>query len=114
MSLKFKLIILILLLGFGSQLMAYEHIKSFHSDITLNSNGDVFVTETIQVVVEHNKIRRGIFRDFPTLYQTALLTKSSVDFELIKVLRNGRNEPHHTEKLSNGVRIYIGNRSGLV
>jgi uncharacterized membrane protein len=96
------------------QAFSYEHIKSFHSDITVATSGDIYVTETIKVQVEHNNIKRGIYRDFPTLYKTALLTKSTVNFEVDSVLRNGNSEPFHTEKLSNGVRVYIGSKSQMV
>ncbi len=93
---------------------AVEHIKHFHSDITVQANGNVLVTETIRIQVEHDQIKRGIYRDFPTIYNTALLTKSTVDFAVTEVLRNGQTEPHHLEDLSNGVRIYIGERNRYV
>jgi len=93
---------------------AYEHIKHFHSDIQVTAEGDIFVTETIKVQVEHNQIKRGIYRDFPTLYKTAFLTKSTVDFEVLEVLRNQTSEPHHIKELSNGVRLYMGSRNKMV
>ncbi|GAA4816589.1 membrane protein [Marinicella pacifica] len=93
---------------------AAEKIVSFHSDITLHVDGKVEVVETIQVNVEHNKIRRGIFRDFPTIYKTAWLTKSTVGFEVKRVLRNGQPEPYHTDPLAGGMRVYIGDKNRLV
>jgi uncharacterized membrane protein YgcG len=93
---------------------AAEKILSFDSDISLHVSGEVDVVETITVQVEHNKIRRGIFRDFPTIYKSPWLTKSTVGFEIDKVLRNGQPEPYHTEPLAGGVRIYIGNKNQLV
>jgi hypothetical protein len=93
---------------------AAEKIVSFHSDITLHVDGKVEVVETIQVNVEHNKIRRGIFRDFPTIYKTAWLTKSTVSFEVKRVLRNGQPEPYHTDPLAGGMRVYIGDKNRLV
>lgn len=96
------------------QLHAEERIIHFHSDISVKPSGDVFVTETIKVVVEHNNIKRGIYRDFPTLYKTAFLTKSTVAFDVSQVLRNGQKEPYHTQRLSNGVRVYIGDKDRMV
>ena len=93
---------------------AAERIQSFNSDITLHVNGQVDVVETLEVIVEHNKIKRGIFRDFPTIYKTPWLTKSTVGFDMIKVLRNGQPEPYHTEPLAGGVRIYIGDKNRRV
>ncbi len=98
----------------ATETYADERIKHFHSEITVKTSGDIFVNETIKVQVEHNNIKRGIYRDFPTLYRTAILTKSTVDFEVIEVLRNGQTEPYHTQNLSNGVRVYIGDRNRMV
>ncbi|TDR16316.1 DUF2207 domain-containing protein [Marinicella litoralis] len=110
---KYKgLFISLLLLAF--QVQAKERIKHFHSQIEVKSSGDIWVTETIAVEVEHVNIKRGIYRDFPTLYKTALLTKSTVDFAVISVSRNGHAEPFHRNKLSNGVRLYIGDRNRMV
>lgn len=94
--------------------LAEERIKHYHSQIEVKQTGDIYVTETISVMVEHINIKRGIYRDFPTLYKTALLTKSTVDFDVLEVLRNGQQEPYHTEDLSNGVRVYIGDRNRMV
>ncbi len=110
---KFKTVFVCLML-FASQAESKEMINSFHSQIEVKSTGDIFVTETIAVEVEHNNIKRGIYRDFPTLYKTALLTKSTVDFEVIEVKRNKKIEPYHTNQLSNGVRLYIGDRNSMV
>ncbi len=93
---------------------AVEHIKHFRSDITVQADGEILVTETITVQVEHNNIKRGIYRDFPTLYKTGLMTKSSVDFEVKEILRNGTPEVFHTNKMKNGIRVYIGNKSSYV
>ncbi len=43
-----------------------ERILSFDSHIDIMADGDVVVTETIRVVADGKKIRRGIYRDFPT------------------------------------------------
>ncbi|MCB1582735.1 MAG: DUF2207 domain-containing protein [Xanthomonadales bacterium] len=109
-----KTALLLLFCSLSIVTQATERIKHFHSEIEVKTSGDVFVTETIKVLVEHENIRRGIYRDFPTLYRTALLTKSTVDFEVFEVLRNGKTEPYHTENLSNGIRVYIGDRNLMV
>ena len=110
----FRLLLLGVLLTVACVSSAAEKIISFHSAIELTKEGRVNVTETIQVQVENNQIRRGIFRDFPTIYKTRFLTKSTVDFKLEQVLRNDKPEPFHLEMLSEGVRIYIGAEDGLV
>jgi len=91
-----------------------ERISHFHSQIEVSANGDITVTERITVNVEHNNIRRGIYRDFPTIYQTAWMTRSTVDFEILLIQRNGEAEAYHTEQLKNGVRVYIGDPGRMV
>ncbi|MCX7545438.1 DUF2207 domain-containing protein [Marinicella gelatinilytica] len=107
-------ICVVLLLLFSAAAPAAEKILSYDSDITLHVDGEIEVVETIQVQVEHNKIRRGIFRDFPTIYKTPMLTKSTVGFEVDRVLRNGNPEPYHTEPLALGVRVFIGSQNKMV
>ncbi|MCG8547144.1 MAG: DUF2207 domain-containing protein, partial [Alphaproteobacteria bacterium] len=54
-------------------------------------------------------IKRGIYRDFPTVYKDRLGNRVKVDFDVESVLRDEKPEPFHTERRSNGVRLYIGN-----
>ncbi len=87
---------------------AEEVITRFHSDVVIAANGQITVTETITVRAEGQAIRRGIFRDFPTQYFGTWYTIKEVGFEVLSVHRNNQAEPHHTERLSNGIRLYIG------
>ena len=87
---------------------AAEEIRNFSSQIKVLPDSDVVVTETIRVMPEGNQIKRGIYRDFPTLYSSPLGLRTSVPFELLEVLRDGKPEPSRTEQLANGLRIYLG------
>ena len=62
-------------------LPAAEVIESFHSDIRIEANGDLVVSEAIRVKAEGRSIRRGIYRDFPTRYRDARGHAVVVDFE---------------------------------
>ena len=88
--------------------IAAEEIRSFSSRIEVLPDSDLIVTETICVMPEGSQIKRGIYRDFPTRYPGTWGLKSSVPFQLLEVLRDGRQEPWHTENRSNGLRIYLG------
>ncbi|WP_052741893.1 DUF2207 domain-containing protein [Kiloniella litopenaei] len=90
-----------------SVVLADERIKLFVSDIVVREDSSLKVTETITVRAEGQNIRRGIYRDFPTKYEIQG-KRYSVGFILVSVKRDGRNEPYHTENLSNGMRIYMG------
>lgn len=55
-----------------------------------------------------DQIKRGIYRDFPTKYQDHNLLTYQTTFEVLEVLRDGVKDAYHTEKRSNGTRLYIG------
>ncbi len=93
---------------------ADERILSYHSDITIAADATMTVEESITVRAEGVNIRRGIYRDFPTDYSDALGNRYVVDFEVLGVSRDGRPEPWHTERLSNGVRVYAGSANSYL
>ncbi len=90
---------------------AVESILSYHSDITVSADGSMDVVETIRVRAEGQNIRRGIYRDFPTDYEDQYGNSIHVDFQLVRVLRDGEVEAYHQEPRSNGVRVYAGSAS---
>ncbi|WHO72662.1 DUF2207 domain-containing protein [Rhizobium sp. BT03] len=87
---------------------AAEVIDSFASAITLEKSGAMTVTETITVNAEGNRINHGIFRDFPLYFTDAGGHRRSVDFDMVAVIRDGADEPWHTESIDGGIRIYAG------
>lgn len=93
---------------------AEERISLFHSDIVIAEDGSMVVEETIQVNAEGDRIQRGIYRDFPTRYKDRFGNTVKVDFEVLGVSRDGGEEKWHTEKQSNGVRIYAGDAATLI
>jgi len=101
----------ILLLLLAGAVEADERILSFDSEIWIESDGSLFVTESIQVSAEGREIRRGIYRDFPTVYRDALGNRITVPFDVASVTRDGNPEPWHTERVTGGTRLYIGQAS---
>ena len=85
-----------------------ERIRSFASDIEVRADGSMLVTETITVNAQGRNIKRGIFRDFPTIYDGPWGLRVRVPFEVVRVTRDGAEEPYAIESLENGVRIRIG------
>ena len=102
-----KLLVAVLAAGF-LHAAASEEIRSFSSQIEVLPDSDIIVTETIRVMPEGNQIKRGIYRDFPTMYSGGLGLRSAVRFELLETRRDGQPEPSRTERKSNGLRIYLG------
>ena len=84
-----------------------EFIRHFDSRIEVQADGSMEVTETISVNAEGNSIKRGIYRDFPTIYR-AWYGRRTVPFEVLSVKRNGLPEPSHQEWRDNGTRLKIG------
>ena len=92
----------------GAPVMALERILSYHSAINIAADASMVVQEDIRVVAEGNRIRRGIYREFPTTYRDKYGNAFKVEFEVLEVKRDGTPEPWHIEKRGNGVRIYAG------
>ena len=98
------------LLGLMAPALAEERIISFDSDVTVAADGELTVTETIKVQAEGYDIKRGIYRDFPTVYKGRDGETHIVGFSVVEVLRGGKRENWFTKKMSNGVRVYIGEK----
>lgn len=91
-----------------------ERVLDFHGAIRIGTDGVLVVTETIAVQVEGREIKRGILRDFPTVYQDRLGNKVRVPFTVLEVKRNDKYDTYATERLDNGVRVRIGNPHSLL
>ena len=102
---------LLIIAGFGAPLSASERILRFESAIDVQSDGALEVEETIFVRAEGNAIKRGIYRDFPIRYSDGSGLLRKVGFTVHEVLRNGRTEPHFTERLGDYLRVYAGESS---
>lgn len=98
----------------GGVARAEEYIDSYHADIAVAKSGTLTVTETIRVHAEGNQIRRGIYRDFPLTFADAEGREREVGFDILRVERDGREEPYHTERARRGMRIYFGSADVLL
>ncbi len=105
---------LLLLVALPSSARAEERILRFVSDVAVQPDASLIVEETIDVRAEGNRIRRGIYRDFPTRYQGSRGGQHRVGFDLLSVTRDARPEPAAVEPISGGVRIRIGDADTLI
>lgn len=85
-----------------------ERLTGFHSDIRIQRDGSMIVTETITAIAQGLRIRRGIYRDIPLRYKTDSGKQLIVGFKVLGVTRNGKKEAWHTAGRGNGIRVYIG------
>lgn len=93
---------------------AEERILRFFSDVQIQKDASLHVTETLDVRAERNAINHGIFRDFPTRYRGPNGSQVRVGFEFEGATLDGRPVPASTEVVSNGVRIKIGDPEAYV
>jgi uncharacterized membrane protein YgcG len=99
---------LFLLLTLPCFAAADERILDYHSDVRVRQDGWLEVTERISVRAEGERIRRGIYRDYPIRYEDRYGNDVEVDYEPLSVLRNDQREDFHSERRANGVRTYFG------
>lgn len=87
---------------------ASERILDFHSEIFVDADAGMRVNETIRVRAEGDRIKHGIYRDFPTAYRDDNGVRVRVAFDPQSLSRDGQTEPYHTKAIGNGVRVYFG------
>src|SRR5688572_12728307 len=111
---KCGLLALLVLLALHQPAHADERILSFDSTVTVGRDGTLTVREVIRVRAEGQEIKRGIYRDFPTIYQDNKGRTIVVGFAFDSALRNGNAENWRAENHQNGVRIYLGSKSVML
>ena len=90
-----------------------ERILYFLSDVTVQKDGDLDVTETIRIRSAGDTFRHGLLREFPTRYMRKG-RPVRVGFDVASVERDGRKEPYKRESMDNGVRLRIGDADTLL
>jgi uncharacterized membrane protein YgcG len=94
--------------------VADERILRYVSDVQIQRDSSLEVTETIDVNVEHDRINHGIYRDFPTRYRGRNGTQMHLGFTFENATLDGASVRASTEPSGNGVRIKIGDPDRLV
>jgi len=93
---------------------ADERIHRYVSDVAIQRDGSLDVTETIDVSVEHVRINHGIFRDFPTRYRGRHGNQVRVGFDWLGATLDGQSVPAAVDAAYNGVRIKVGDADSYV
>ena len=114
LSAFFPILLSMLVLASAKSAPADERILNFHSQIEVQEDGALIVTEEITVRAEGAEIKRGIFRDFPLVRKNWMGIRRRVGFKLLAVLRDQRAESYHTDKKADGIRIYIGKKNRIL
>jgi uncharacterized membrane protein YgcG len=91
-----------------------ERILDFSSNIKVNQDASILVTEDITVYANGQTIKHGIYRDFPTTYKDNSGNNYVVGFEVKEVKVNDIPEAYTISSLSNGKRVKIGKANVLL
>lgn len=106
MKLRAMFLALVALL-FATPALATEQINRFEVTVKVETDGDIVVTETINVRSEGEQIRRGIFRDLPRFYEQDG-ARLHYEYDILNVQRDDHREKYNTETEDNAFRILIG------
>jgi hypothetical protein len=90
-----------------------ERILSFKSEIEIQTDASLLVTETITVTATGEKIIHGLLREFPISYRSIEGRNIQVGFEIKKALCNGQPEPFRLERTAKSILIFVG-RTGVM
>ena len=98
---------LILAFTFTAGAWAEEKILDYNVLIEVQQDADFIVTESISVISEGRKIRRGIFRDLPR-FKMDEGAKIPYQYKILSITRNGQREPFSQQSDGNAKQIRIG------
>ncbi|MEO7224237.1 MAG: DUF2207 domain-containing protein [Devosia sp.] len=87
------------LFALAAPAFAREEIRSFTTNTTLRVDGSVEVVETLEINVEGDEIRRGIYRDIPTQLVNLDGSRLRSNLNVLEVKRDGRNEQYSIENI---------------
>jgi uncharacterized membrane protein YgcG len=105
---------LLVVIGLPATASAEERITRFVSEVSVEPDSTLDVTETIDVISEGVSIRRGIYRDFPTRYRGRNGGQVRIGFALQSVTRNGNPEKSAIEPIANGIKVRIGDADKML
>ena len=86
---------------------AEERINRFDVAIDVERDGDIVVSETLDVTAEGYQIQRGIFRLLPRYYEDDG-AKLPYAYKILSVTRDGAREPYETSSEGNAMQVRIG------
>lgn len=107
----FKRVVTAVLLSAAFFVFADPVINHFSSQIKIDQQAHVLVTENIAITTQGVEVHHGIFRDFPTVYQGRDGATIQVPFNVLSVSLDGKPIDYHLRDRSNGVRVYMGSRA---
>ncbi|MEO8066648.1 MAG: DUF2207 domain-containing protein [Flavobacteriales bacterium] len=91
-----------------------EKINSFHTDLTVAPDGQLTVTEEINIHAEGDEFKRGIVRKLPLLFEDHNGKEWHVQYELSTVEVFGATSPYHTATEGDDFVLYVGSEGNFL
>ena len=91
-----------------------EEILNFISDIAVNTDASIDVTEKITVYANQETIKHGIVRWLPNFYIDSKGVKQRLTYRVSNVLMDQVKSPYHIKKTPDQFGIYIGAENKLL
>ncbi len=91
-----------------------EKINTWHTDLTVAPDGQLTVTEQINVHVEGIEFKRGIVRRLPQRYTDHTGRTHRVEYDLQAVQVFGATSPYHTATEGDDFVVYVGSEGNLL
>lgn len=99
----------------GAQLHAQtEKINAWHTDLTVAADGQLTVSEQINVHVEGIEFQRGIVRRLPLRFTDHNGRTHRVQYDLQAVQVFGATSPYHTATEGDDFVVYVGSEGNLL
>jgi len=92
---------------------AAEVVHLFAAELRLDASGVLTVRERIAVTAEHERIRRGIYRDL-LLAPADPFARGRIRVEILGALLDGRPVPYRVERSFRALRVYLGDPARYV
>jgi uncharacterized membrane protein YgcG len=106
---------LLVALLLGAQLHAQvEKINAWHTDLTVAPDGQLTVTEQINIHAEGIEFKRGIVRRLPLSFTDHNGRTHRVEYDLQAVQVFGATSPYHTETEGDDFVVYVGSEGNFL
>lgn len=114
MSIALRALLPLALLLAPTAARADERILKYLSDVHIQKDSSLEVSETIDVRAEHDRVNHGIYRDFPTRYRGSNGTQFHVRFAFEGATLDGSPVHASTEPQGADIRIKLGDPNSYV
>ncbi|MBR9922930.1 MAG: DUF2207 domain-containing protein [Bacteroidetes bacterium] len=111
---RYRITFVFLLIFLGQSFAQKEYINLFDVVLEVDTAGTYTVTETISVMANGDRIKRGIFRSLPLTRGDNNGRRYPIAYTIESVLQDGNPATYHTEEKGGFFHIYIGDANVFI